>query len=156
MHINFCAISYNRTQDLHFSKNFGKIVITTFPRKLCPQKLYLCHVLKYVHCMQNFVRLHAIESEIELSQKFWGKQNSSSLYWAIRTYFESLLYIMIYTLYINFCAISSTINIVKLIPKIPEKVSLQRQILSDCHQKLIQINLCLDNTKHKILWNSVD
>ena len=28
--------------------------------------------------MQNFVRFHAIESEIELSQEFWEKRNSSA------------------------------------------------------------------------------
>ena len=46
----------------------------------------------------------------------------------------------------NFCAISSARNQDQLNPKIPEKILLQRYLLSDFHLKLIDMNLCLDNT----------
>ena len=78
MHINFCAISFSRTQNLHFPKNSEKIVTTTPLIKLCPQKLYQCHLLKQVYCTQNFARFHAIESEIGLTQEFWEKWNGSA------------------------------------------------------------------------------
>ena len=58
-------------------------------------------------------------------------------------------------LYINFCSIPFTRNRVKLIPKILEKVQLQRHLLSDFYQKLIDINLRLDDTKYRISLNSV-
>ena len=47
-------------------KNFGKFVNAAAPIKLHNQKLYQCYLLKQVYCMQNFVRFHALESEIEL------------------------------------------------------------------------------------------
>ena len=56
----------------------------------------------------------------------------------------------------NFCAISSTTNQDQHIPKISEKMELQRRLLSDFHHKLIDINLCMDNTKYKISLNFVD
>ena len=71
MHINFCAISFNRAQDQHFSQNFGKIVATVLPSMLCSHKLY--YLAKLVYSMQNFVRFYAIESDIELPQEFWKK-----------------------------------------------------------------------------------
>ena len=37
-----------------------------------------------------------------------------------------------------------------------EKVKLQRHMLSNCHQKLIANNLCLDNTKYEISLKYVD
>ena len=58
---------------------FGKIVTTEPPSKLYPQNLYQCYLLKQVYSMKNFARFHAIESEIELSQKFCDKWNSSDL-----------------------------------------------------------------------------
>ena len=73
LHINVCAILFNRTQDLHSPKNSGKIVATVLPSKLCSQKLYQHHLSKYVYCMQNFVRFYTIESKIELSQEFQKK-----------------------------------------------------------------------------------
>ena len=72
--------------------------------------------------MYNFVRLQAIESELELPQKFWGRRNSSAPYLAIYTQYASLLYLIIYTLYVNFCAILFIRNRDKLIPKNPEKM----------------------------------
>ena len=64
----------------YYPKNFFKIVIATLAIKLCPQKLNQCYLLNYVCCMQNFVRLHAAESEMERLQEFWEKWNSSSSY----------------------------------------------------------------------------
>ena len=71
LHINFCAISFNRTQDLYFPKTSGKTVAIAPPSKLCSQKLDKYHLAKLVYCIQNFVRFYAIESEIELPQEFW-------------------------------------------------------------------------------------
>ena len=122
LQINFCAILFNRTQDLHFSKNSGKFVITAPSRKLCPQKLYQYHLLKLAYCMQNFVRFHAIEYDIELSYKNLGKRNSSAPYTAIYTQIGSLLFLMIYNLHIIFGAIPFIRNRDRLIPKIPEKL----------------------------------
>ena len=69
----FLSVSFNRAQEMHFSKNFGKIAITASLSKLCPQKLHESHLLKQVYCMQNFVRFHGIESKIELRQFFLEK-----------------------------------------------------------------------------------
>ena len=44
-----------------------KIVITACHSKLYPQKLYQCHLLKLLYCMQNFVRFHAMESETTIT-----------------------------------------------------------------------------------------
>ena len=52
LHVNIYAISFNRTQDLHFLKDSGKIVTTTPSRS---QKSY--HLAKEVYWMQNFVSL---------------------------------------------------------------------------------------------------
>ena len=76
--------------------------------------------------MQNFVWFHAIQSQIELSQKIWKKRNSSIPYWAYMlrcAQIASLLYLMIHILNINFGAISSTENRDELIPKILKKDS---------------------------------
>ena len=73
LHINLSAISFNRNQDLGYTKNSGKTLTIEPPCKLCLQKLYQCHLLKQVYCMQNFVLFHAIEPEIGLSQEFWKK-----------------------------------------------------------------------------------
>ena len=90
--------------------------------------------------MQNFVRFHTTEYEIELLQKFWKKRNSSTPYKATRTQIASLLFLMIYILYVNFCAISFRGKEDWHIPKISEKVSLQRYQLRDFHLKLIDTN----------------
>ena len=85
--------------------------------------------------MQNF----AIKTDIKLSQEFGEKWISSA---PTCTQFASLLFLMIYILRINFCVVSSTRNQDLLVPKLPEKVLLQRYSLRDFHQKLIDINLC--------------
>ena len=66
MHVSFCAVLFNETQDLHFPKDSVKIVITAPPNMLRFQKLHHCHIFK-VSILQKFVRFHAIESEIERS-----------------------------------------------------------------------------------------
>ena len=91
--------------------------------------------------MQNFARFHAVESEIELSQNFLEKRKSRALYLAICTKIASSLFLMIYILHISFYTISSSRNQDRFIPKIPERVLLQRHLLSDFHQKLIEVNL---------------
>ena len=105
--------------------------------------------------MQNFMRFHAIESEPRLSEEFGEKRNSSTLYWDMYSQTASLLFLMIHIPYINLCAISLNRNRKQHIPKIPKKVTLQRHLLNDFYQKLIDINLPLDNTKYKISLNSV-
>ena len=40
LHINFWAISFNRTQHLHFPKNSRKFMTIAPPSKLCSQKLH--------------------------------------------------------------------------------------------------------------------
>ena len=100
--------------------------------------------------MQNFIRFHAIESEIELPQEFWKTRNSSASCKAICTKIAPLLFLVTYILDVNIFAISFTRNGNQRILKISEKEKLQRHLLSDFHQKLMNINLCLDNTKYKI------
>ena len=78
LHRNFCTVSFIRNQGMGNLKIFGKIVTTVPSIKLCLQNLHQCQLLKYVYCMQNFVQFQAIESEIELSRKFWEKRNSSA------------------------------------------------------------------------------
>ena len=60
--------------------------------------------------MQNFALFHAIESKIELSQEFWEKLNKRALHRDICTQIASLLFLMTYILYINFCAVLSIGN----------------------------------------------
>ena len=99
----------------------------------------------------NFVRFHEIESEIELPQQFCKKKrNSSAPYLAICTQIASLIFLMTYILYINFCPIPFTRNRDQRIQKISEKVKIQRHLLSDPHQQLIGTNLHLVNIKYKI------
>ena len=78
MQINFSAISFNRSQDLHYLKNSDKSgnMVSPYAR----EELYQCHLLKQVYCKQHSVRFHAIESEIGSSQEFFRKRNSSSFY----------------------------------------------------------------------------
>ena len=80
--------------------------------------------------MQNFVRFHAIESEIKLSQKFWKKEIAAPL---LSYIFQnaSILYLMLHIVYIIFGEILFTRSRNKLITKISEKVSLQRNLYSD-------------------------
>ena len=68
LHRNICAISSNRTQNQHFPKNTEKIVTIAHPSKLCLKNRI--SIIFQIYIMQNFVRLHAIESEIEVSQEF--------------------------------------------------------------------------------------
>ena len=136
-----CAILFNRTQDLHFLKNSGKIVTTAPFSELYSQNLYH-YFAKWVYCMLNIVRFHAVESKIKLPLEFWEKQNSRAPYWDTYTQTASLLFLMMHILYINICVISFIRNRDQLIPKISEKLLPQRYLLSDFHQKLTEINLC--------------
>ena len=70
--------------------------------------------------MQNSVQFHAIELEL-LPQEFWEKHNRRACYLAICIEIASLLFQMIYILYINFCAILSTRNRDQYSLKISEK-----------------------------------
>ena len=45
--INFCVISFSRTQNLYFLKNSGKIVTTVPSSNLCSQKLNQYHISKF-------------------------------------------------------------------------------------------------------------
>ena len=70
--------------------------------------------------MQIIVRFHAIKSEMELSSEFWNKRSSTPPYRDIRTQIASVIFLVIYISYTNFCAISFTRNRDQLIPKILE------------------------------------
>ena len=67
--MHFCKILFNRKQDLHLSKISVKNVNAASPRKLCPKNLSQFHILKLQYSMNNFKRFHAVEPEMELSQK---------------------------------------------------------------------------------------
>ena len=73
------------------------------------------------YCVQSFVRLHAIESEIGLLQEFGIKRSSNSLSSDMHTQNASMLSLIICMVYINLCAISTNRNRGKVIPKILEK-----------------------------------
>ena len=55
--------------------------------------------------MQNFVRFHAIEPKIELSQEMWEKRISSAPYQAISSKLKSMLSLKVNILYAKFCTI---------------------------------------------------
>ena len=105
LYLYFCAILFNRTHDLHFPQNSWKNVNIAPPNKVYSQKLHQYHLSKWVYCAQNFIRFHTIESEIDLSQEFWGKRKSSSPDWVICTQIASLLFLIVYILHVNFCPI---------------------------------------------------
>ena len=114
--------------------------------------------------MLNFVRFHAIESEIELAQEFFFKKGLAAPYGNLGTYssvaictqIASLLFLLIYILHIKFCPISSARNRDQRILKILERVRLQHHLVSYFFQKLLDANLHLDIIKYKISLNSVD
>ena len=108
--------------------------------------------------MQNFARFHAIDSRQNYLKNFEKKKKrySSFSYKAICIQIASRLFLMIYILRIVFCGVSSTRNPDQRITKISEKVKLQRHLLSDFLQTLIDVKLSLNNTKYKISLNSLD
>ena len=69
-YVNFCTVSFIRTQALHSPKNSPKIMTIAPHNNLRLQKIYQYHLCKQVHCMQNFVQFYAIESKLEISQEF--------------------------------------------------------------------------------------
>ena len=77
LHSYFCAISFNRTQNLHFPEKFGKISITAL-LKFAKYISLSSHKISILH--ENFVRFHALGSEVELPKEFWEKHNSSAPY----------------------------------------------------------------------------
>ena len=153
MRTNFCVISFNRSRDIP-SQKFWKTCDCSAPYQATKSKIISMLSLK-VYCMQNSVRFHAIEPKIEQSEEMWEKRNSSAPFWAICTQIAAFLSLMIDILYVSFNAISSNRNRGEGIPKFPKKMYLQRRLLNDFHQKLIDTNLCLDNTKRIISLNSV-
>ena len=100
----------------YYQKNSEKNVNAEHPIKL--QKLCQSYILK---CVQSFVRFYGIESKIGLSKEFWKQFGNSAPYRAIFTKILSLLFLIIYILYVHFCAFSSTRNQDQHVPKIPEK-----------------------------------
>ena len=139
LNINFCVISF-KTKICNIPQILKKLTTST-SSKLCLQKLYQCHLLKYVYCMQKFVWFHAIESEIDYHKNF-GKNRIAAL---LQIYMHPnciIIFLTIEIVHINFYAISLTRNQDQLIPKNLVKMSLKRYLLSNFHQKLIDINLC--------------
>ena len=75
LHINFCAISINRNSDVTILKVLENLLLHR-PLSSYTTKIISMLSLKLRYCMQNFVRFHVIESELELLQEFWGKRHS--------------------------------------------------------------------------------
>ena len=121
LHASFCAISLNKTQDLRFLKNSGKIM-TTPPPACYACKNYINEIFQSKYIAWKTVRFHSIECETETLQEFSGKRKSSDLYRARSTQIASLLFPMTHILYIKFYTISSTRNRDQFTPKNPEKV----------------------------------
>ena len=68
--VRFHSIKANNSiNDITIAKNSEKFVTAVLPIKLYHQKIYQCYILKKVYRMQNFVRFHPIEPEVELSQE---------------------------------------------------------------------------------------
>ena len=139
LHENFCVISFIRTQDVNFTKNSRKIVFRTSPSmfvKTISISSFKESILHAKFCMIpcNRVREKII---IRILEKY-----SSARYRAICTQIASLLFLMVYNLCIKFCAFSFRRNRDQRIPKILQKVLLQRNLSRNFHQKLMDINLC--------------
>ena len=107
--------------------------------------------------MKNFVRFHAIESRIELSQEFWEKRDSSVTHWAMCIQIASFLFVMIYILYINFWTISSTKNQHQRIRKIPKNCNYSttcRAIFTKSWKTYIYVRITLNMEFHEILFSN--
>ena len=101
----------------------------------------------------NILHLHFVrfQFKIELPQEFLGKTEQKR---PLLSY-ECSNCVIVYFEKKN-CAISPMRNRDQRIPKVSEKGKLQRHLSSNFHQKLTDINFCLDNTNHKFSLNSVD
>ena len=108
LHINFCAILFNKSRYITIQKILENLWQKRPPIKQYHKNLYQLYLLTWVYCMQIFVWFHAIEPKIELLGEIGEKQNSSAPYWAICTQSVSFSFLMMDILY--FCAISSTRN----------------------------------------------
>ena len=148
-------ISFNRTQDLHFFQNFEKIVATAPPWKLLLTKIILkshckisiLHTCKILAC--KFFFKHWIIHEkfcMIPCYRIWDrttirilgeKKGIAAPLKTTCTQIASLLFLIVYILFINFCATSLTRNQDQRIPKILEKVKLQRNLLRNFFQKII-------------------
>ena len=148
LHINFCAISFNRSRDIIIPKILENLRLQC-PHQAILSKIISILLLKISILHAKFCTIHAIKPEIELSHEMWKKQKNSAPYWDISTQISSWLFLVIYIMYIIFCVNSFTTNRDQRIRKNFVKMTLQRHLLSDFHQKLMDTNLRLDNTKYK-------
>ena len=135
-----------------FVKNFRdyKASQQAMPAKIISKSPFKVSTLNAKFCVIPRDRIRD-----RISQKFCEKRRRNAPYWAICIQIAPLLFLILLILYINFCAISSSRNQNQLIPKIMENVWLQRHLSRNFYEKLININLCYNNTKYKISWNSV-
>ena len=157
LHINFWAISFNRSHDITILKiKFWKTRDCSLPSKATPSKIISMLSLKISKMRAKFCTIPCNRIRDRTTKTIWEKNRvAAPSIRAICTQIASLCFLMIYFLHINFCPVSSSRNRDLRIRKNSEKVKLQRHLLSDLHQKLVETNLCLNNTKHKISWNSV-
>ena len=133
LHINFCTISLTQHKIWNFSKVLEKLSLQSPPAYYVP-KSCINIIFQSKHIVQKILYDFMKQSNIELSEEFWenGILAIPSL---------SLLFLMICNLHVLFCAISSSRNRAKLIQIILEKVCLQRHMLYNFYQKLIDINI---------------
>ena len=118
LHANFCACSFNRTQNLIFPIKFEKKYDNSIPQqaKLTKTRSIPCCKISILHANFFTIPCNGIRDRTNTRRK---KQNGNAP-WAAKTQITSLLFQMIYILYIFFCAISSTRHRNQRIPKISE------------------------------------
>ena len=95
---------------------------------------------------------HSLETKICIIwknvEKLWLQSPLAS--YARKIYINVIFYVSI--LHAKFCRIPS--NIIR--DRTITKTLLERHLLRNFHQKLVYINLCLNNTKYKVSLNFVD
>ena len=118
-------ISFNKRQDLYFPEHSEKLRLQrplgSFARKNISMAFFKVNILHSKFCMISFHRIRD-----KTITRILEKRNSSVSYYtqcsSMYTQTASLLFLIIYILYINFCANSSTRSRDQFVPKIPEKV----------------------------------
>ena len=70
--MNFCAISFTRTQYLHFHKNSGKIVAAASPSNLC-SKNYSKIILQNYHISCKIFKISCNRIRERTTARIWGK-----------------------------------------------------------------------------------
>ena len=109
LYINFCAISFRKTQYLHFLKNYEKNYDNSTPKQDMLAKIIWMSSFKIGILHAKFGTTLCNRIRDRTNNRIFGKNEiRSASYWTICTQIASLLYLMIYILCIHFCVISST------------------------------------------------